>query len=43
MISIPKIIFNFHKSNLPFAVLIRFFTRTKQFNHISIELDNTSY
>ena len=38
-----KLIFNFHKSNLPFAVLIRFFTRTKQFNHVSIELDNITY
>jgi len=35
--------FNFHKSNLPFAVLIRFFTRTQQFNHVSLELDNTAY
>ena len=43
MVSTPKITFNFHRSNLPFAVLIRFFTRTRQFNHVSLETREGTY
>jgi len=35
--------FNFHKSNLLIPKMIRFFTRTQQFNHVSLEIDNVTY